>query len=310
MRRFFGVSRFSYRIGPSAVLVTLKKEDWFHDDGFPIAVERRDPQLPFGLHAHEFSELVIVTGGQGLHVTGEDSWQLAAGDVFAIGGSRPHDYLNMDRLQLINVLFDSEQLMLDLLDLSSLPGYHALFRLEPAYRQRHQFNSRLRLTPDEVATAVDYVDHLELELQERGPGFRFMAKACFMQLVGYLSRRYSQSSNSDSRALLRIASSITHLETHFAESIQLEELVQMANMSKRSFLRVFESAMGCTPIAYLIQLRMNHAAKLLRSTNRSVTDIAYDVGFNDSNYFTRQFRKHFGVSPRVYRQRESVSRAG
>ena len=75
----------------------LKNEDWFHEDGFPIAVERRDPQEAFGIHTHEFSEIVVVTGGEGLHVTGEDSWPLTTGDVFVIGGSRPHDYLNTNR---------------------------------------------------------------------------------------------------------------------------------------------------------------------------------------------------------------------
>ena len=59
----------------------LKTEDWFHADGFPVAVERRDPQEPFGLHAHEFSELVVITEGSGLHVTGKESWPLSAGDV-------------------------------------------------------------------------------------------------------------------------------------------------------------------------------------------------------------------------------------
>ncbi len=286
---------------------TLKKNDWFHSDGFPIAVERRDPQEPFGLHAHEFMEIVLITGGQGLHVTGEDSWQLSAGDVFAIGGSRPHDYLNMDRLRLINLLFDQNELPLELMDLPSLPGYHALFRLEPAWRRRHQFNSRLRLSPTELAVAITFVDQLEDELNTRAPGFQFMATATFMQLVGYLSRCYSQSKNADSRALLRIAKSITHIETRFTEPIPLEELVSMAQMSKRSFLRAFEAAMGCTPIAYLIQVRVTQAARRLRQTRDSVTDIAFDVGFNDSNYFARQFRKHFGVSPRVYRQREAGS---
>jgi AraC family L-rhamnose operon transcriptional activator RhaR/AraC family L-rhamnose operon regulatory protein RhaS len=92
------------------VVRTLLKKDWFHPDGFPISLERRDPQEPFGLHDHEFSEIVIITGGRGLHVTGEDSWQLSMGDVFVIGGSRPHAYLNIDKLSLINVLFDPSAL--------------------------------------------------------------------------------------------------------------------------------------------------------------------------------------------------------
>ena len=248
---------------------TLKKEDWFHRDGFPLVVERRDPQEPFGLHAHEFSEIVLITGGRGLHITGRDSWQLTMGDVFVIGGSRPHDYENMDRLQLVNVLFDQDTLALPQMDLASLPGYHALFHLEPAWRRRHQFESRLRLSPADLRHAIDLVERLDDELQHRKSGFRFLAMAAYMQLVGFLSRCYDQSQNADSRALLRIARTITHLETNYALPIRLAELVAMSEMSRRSFLRDFESATGCTPIAYLIQIRINHAIKLLRYSQRS-----------------------------------------
>jgi len=285
-----------------AMLRILKKQDWFHEDGFPIAVERRDPQEPFGIHAHEFSEIVIVTGGEGLHVTGEDSWPLATGDVFVIGGSRPHDYLNMDHLRLINILFDQDALSLRLHDLPSLPGYHALFHLEPAWRKRHQFQSRLRVSEEELQTTNEIVDRLEGELIARENGFRFLATANFMQLVGHLSRCYGRSKNADSRSLLCIAETISHLETYYAKPIQLDELIQMSNMSRRSFLRAFESTMGCTPIAHLIRLRIDRASDLLRTTNRSITDFAFEVVFNDSNYFSRQFHKATGCTPRQYRQ--------
>jgi len=284
---------------------TLRKEDWFHADGFPIAVERRDPQEPFGLHAHDFSEIVIITGGTGLHITGEDSWQLATGDVFVIGGSRPHDYLNMDNLKLINILYDQDELALNLGDLPSLPGYHALFHLEPAWRQRHQFKSRLCLSPRDLSTAVTLVNQLDDELQRRTAGFGFLATAAYMQLVGFLSRCYDRTKNANSRALLRIAKTITHLETNYTETIILDELVEMSGMSRRSFLREFQSTTGHTPIAYLIRIRINYATTLLRQTDRSITDIAYAVGFNDSNYFTRQFRQHHGISPRNYRRQGS-----
>jgi len=287
---------------PNSVLRILKKSDWFHADGFPIAVERRDPQEPFGLHAHEFSEIVIVTGGTGLHVTGEDSWQLSTGDTFVIGGSRPHDYVNMEHLQLINILFDQDELTLQLRDLPSLPGYHALFHLEPRWRKRHQFKSRLRLSTKQLTTAVELVDHLDDELKDRSAGFGFMATALFMQLVAHLSRCYGRSRNANSRALLRIAQTIAHLETHYAESVKLDDLICIADMSRRRFLRAFETATGFTPIAYQIQLRINRAAELLVRTTESITNIAYEVGFNDSNYFARQFRKHHGMSPREYRQ--------
>lgn len=281
---------------------TLKSEDWFHRDGFPIAVERRDPQEPFGLHAHEFSELVIITGGRGLHIVEDQSWPLAAGDVFIINGPRPHDYQSMENLTLINILFQSRKLHLPWADLKSLPGYHVLFRLEPAWRQQHQFKSRLHLNPSELAHVLSLVDQLDEELRMRSPGFGFLATALFMQMIGYLSRCYGRSRNPNSQALWRIAEAITHLETHFNEPISLVQLARMARMSKRSFLRAFSAATDLTPISYLIQLRVNRASELLRRSKDSITNIAFRVGFSDSNYFSRQFRKIIGVTPRKYRQ--------
>ena len=284
---------------------TLKRKDWFQPDGFPIAVERRDPQEPFGLHAHEFAEIVIITSGRGLHVTGKESYPLNLGDVFVIGGSRQHDYHSMERLCLVNILFQPGKLNLRNYDLRTLPGYHALFILEPAWRQRHQFNSRLRLTPQELIALMALVDKLEEELRTRAHGFKFMATASFMHIVGYLSRCFAKAKNPDSRALLRIGEAISHLEAHYQEPIDLDQLAGIAHMSKRNFMRNFQAAMNRSPIAHLIQLRVNHAASLLRRTDHNVTEIAFQVGFSDSNYFARQFHRLLGITPSKYRRQHA-----
>jgi AraC-like DNA-binding protein len=284
---------------------TLKRKDWFQPDGFPIAVERRDPQEPFGLHTHEFSEIVIITSGRGVHVTGKESYPLNAGDAFVIGGSRRHDYHSMERLCLVNILFQPEKLNLRTYDLRTLPGYHALFTLEPAWRQRNQFQGRLRLTPQELNVVMAFVDQLDKELRLRTGAFKFMATASFMQIVGHLSRCFSKAKNPDSRALLRIGEAISHLEANYREPIALDRLAAMAHMSKRNFMRTFQAATGSSPIAHLIQLRVNQAASLLRRTEHSITEIAFQVGFSDSNYFARQFRALLGVTPSQYRQQHT-----
>ena len=259
---------------------TLKKHDWFPADGFPVVVLRREPQEPFGPHTHEFSELVIITGGHGLHVTGRESRPPAAGDVFVIGGKRPHEYRDLEKLKLINILFDPAKLRMDLADLPRLSGYHALFTLEPAWRKRHGFKSRLHLAPKELGVITGHMELLEKELEARARG-------------------------SDSRALLRIADAMSHLEVKFDHPINLDELAGIAHMSKRSFIRAFQAATGASPIAYLIQLRINRATALLRDSDAPVTDIAFRAGFADSNYFTRQFRKLTGISPRSYRRQQA-----
>jgi AraC-like DNA-binding protein len=281
-------------------MLTLKTKDWF-SDAFPLSVERRDPQPEFPPHKHEFSEVVIVTNGSALHITGRESWRLSAGDVFVIGGTRVHEYRELKNLGLINILFDHRKLQMQLGDLPSVPGYHALFTLEPVWRKKNQFNSRLRLTPGELASVLGIVDQLEIELKTRAPGFGFQATALFMQIVCYLARCYSNFKSPDSRALLRSAEAIAHLESNFAEPLNLDHLAQIAHMSKRSFIRSFQAATGNSPIAYLIELRVRHACRLLRQSDQSVTEIAFQVGFNDSNYFARQFRNITGHTPRSYR---------
>lgn len=287
---------------PALTIPVLRKEDWFHRDGFPIVVERRDPQEPFGLHSHEFSEIVIITGGHGVHTTGEDSYDLAAGDTFVIGGTRPHDYLNMDRLRLINILFDTEALPTDFADLQSLPGYHALFMLEPAWRKRHHFNSRLQLNPAELAEAIEMVERLEAELDDRHAGFGVMATTSLLQLATFLSRCYSKSRSPQSKSLLRVAEAIAHIERHFADPITLDELIDIAGMSRRNFIRTFEATMGSPPITYLIRQRVRKASKMLQQSDESISQIALAVGFSDSNYFSRQFKLQTGQSPRDFRK--------
>ncbi|MBC8127245.1 MAG: helix-turn-helix domain-containing protein [Gloeobacteraceae cyanobacterium ES-bin-144] len=282
----------------------LRSEEWFHDDGFPISVERREPQEEFGAHAHEFAEVVIITGGKGQHVTGKDSWNLTAGDVFVISGKRQHEYRDMRDLKLVNILYQPDQLKLSLMDLQSVAGYHALFTLEPAWRARHQCKSRLHLASKDLANVMELTERLESELMQREPGFGFMAMASFMQIIGMLSRAYGRSPSPDSRALLRIGEALSHLEKHCHEEVNLQRLAEIAHMSKRSFLRAFQQATGSSPVAWVIAQRIQRAASLLRRSDRRVTEIAFEVGFNDSNYFTRQFRQITGVSPREYRTRQ------
>jgi AraC family L-rhamnose operon regulatory protein RhaS len=93
------------------------------------------------------------------------------------------------------------------------------------------------------------------------------------------------------------------VERHFLEPLKLEDLAAKAGMSVNGFLRVFRRLHGTSPIAYAQRLRLSHARKLLREGGLSVTEVAFESGFADSNCFSRCYRKGSGEPPTATRRR-------
>jgi AraC-like DNA-binding protein len=92
------------------------------------------------------------------------------------------------------------------------------------------------------------------------------------------------------------------LDGHAHEAIDLTGAARIAGLSPYHFLRLFSRVLGVTPHQYLVRARLRRAARLLADDTRSITDIAFDVGFGDLSNFVRTFRRAAGVSPRAFRR--------
>lgn len=82
----------------------------------------------------------------------------------------------------------------------------------------------------------------------------------------------------------------------------LDELAEVAGLSKYHFLRQFSQVVGMTPGAYLRTLKLCHAARKLRTTNMPIVEIATSVGFADHPSFSRAFARHMGMTPSEYQK--------
>jgi AraC-like DNA-binding protein len=82
----------------------------------------------------------------------------------------------------------------------------------------------------------------------------------------------------------------------------LDELAAVADLSKYHFLRQFDQVVGMTPGAYLRTLRLCHAARMLRTTQKPIAQIAHASGFADHPSFSRAFARHMGMTPREYQK--------
>jgi len=110
------------------------------------------------------------------------------------------------------------------------------------------------------------------------------------------SRRLS----SEARRLVRQA--MAYIHTHYAEPLSRTDLAHHVALNEDYLTSSFRAELGVTPIAYLNRYRVYRAKQLLSSTDKSITEISGEVGFSDSGYFSRIFRREVGLSPDAYRR--------
>ncbi|MEU5440872.1 AraC family transcriptional regulator [Streptomyces griseofuscus] len=115
----------------------------------------------------------------------------------------------------------------------------------------------------------------------------------------------SRATEGTNRRMLRARDT---MDRDYARPLDVSALARVAHVSPAHFARTFRATFGETPHRYLQRRRVERAMYLLRESDRSVTDIAFEVGFGSPGTFSRTFRDIVGSSPRAYRK-EAVAAA-
>ena len=94
-----------------------------------------------------------------------------------------------------------------------------------------------------------------------------------------------------------------YMKENIGEHLSLEQLASVARLSKFYFARKYKSITGFAPLQHFAQLKIDQACLLFDSTNLTISEVAYQLGFDDPLYFSRVFRKFVGIPPGKYRRR-------
>lgn len=94
---------------------------------------------------------------------------------------------------------------------------------------------------------------------------------------------------------------IHYIRTNISEKIQVEDLSEKACMSRASFYRAFKREFSISPLEFILKEKIKKAKSLLSDSKATISDVCYQLGFSDLNYFGRQFKKSEGISPSQYR---------
>ncbi len=240
--------------------------------------------------------------GIALHQLDDLCESISMGDVFVIPPRYTHGYEVEENqgVQVLNVMFDLDALGINYRDLEAIPGFHALFSMKTAKK----FEPHLKLDAKDLAHVNSIVEEIEEAQESLVAGSEFCCETKLRELILFLSRRYSNVvTQGGSKNLLKLGDVISHMEKHYAEDLRFEDLAAAAHLAPTTLRRLFHESFGCSPMAYLQQLRIKKAMLMLADPTRSIGDIAFAIGFNDSGYFTRIFKKETGGTPREFRRR-------
>lgn len=281
----------------------LQRETFFSDPRLGVVVFRQKEQTPMDLHGHEFFEIVIVLGGSGVHLTPAGAKPIRSGDVLVVNRRQTHGYRDTAGLEIANILVADEVMRAAEAELGSMPGYHALFTMEPVRRSSGGGDAHIHLGSSDSGWVESLVDAMEDEGKLLNDGGEAMIRVWLMLLLGFLARRYQPRGTEKLSLDARIGGVLARIDRHPEEPVALPDLARGAGMSERSFLRSFREATGQSPVDYVLRARVRKAERLLMHAppRQTITDIAFACGFNDSNYFSRVFRRFALCSPRDFR---------
>lgn len=279
----------------------LSSKEFFSDVFFPLSALRfvhnmRDERP----HSHEFSELVIITDGNAVHEVNGTRYEVKRGDVFIVYKGLAHQYLNPDGLYLINIIYDSGKLPVPVIDMQDFVFFNLLLNKSTKLKPEDSA-ILLHLDDEKIQQISGLVDMIADQRNSWIPGSRFCSLAAFMQIAGLLSQWHHRTQNAKA-PIYAVSRILNYINRNYNSDIDMDNLAAIGGMSRRTLFRRFADATGMTPGYYLQQVRVRHAAEMLRQTSAPVSEISSLCGFSDSNYFSKQFRRVMNTSPSAYRE--------
>ncbi|WP_424765374.1 HTH-type transcriptional activator RhaS [Necropsobacter rosorum] len=265
------------------MILTLLASEFFVAKEQPLTVEPRTPQQNFPEHTHNFDEIVIVSQGNGRHIINGYPQTLRQGMILYIDAKDHHLYENVDNLYLTNILFQSY-------DFQYIANISQVINAIKTNNNGSQCINRKALH-----TLKNLLERLEKETDNS------LQKECLLLRILSFLQKHQYAIEGFGNTERKIQQLLQWLKHNFTEEINWESLAQQFDLPLRSLHRYIKNNTGCSPQHYVTKLKLAEAYYQLRYTDKNITDIAYQCGFNDSGYFATCFKNEFMINPKALR---------
>lgn len=290
------------------------------DAGYPVQVyymKLMDMYMhKVSWHWHAEIEVIIVNHGEAVFLSDDNRIHLTAGQGVLINQNLMHSIEAADdsaECSLYSMKFHPSFLFGD--DNTMMSGKYLVPILNsPSLKIIKLFDQDLW-----HEKLMDTVNNIIAVNMTKKFGYELVTKSYLCQFWGLLlERAISQNpakstETTDSPDESRVKEAILYIEKHYAENITLDDLAAVVHLSKSECCRCFKRTLQITPFEYLMKYRIYRAADILQTSSpytRSISSLAFSVGFHNASYFNKVFKQYLHCTPSEYKRRIKNNPAG
>lgn len=260
-----------------------------------------NPYFAAPLHIHPEYELILIEEGTGISFVGDAVHKMSPGDFMLIGSNLPHLWLSADEYYAPNTSLISRSVYTQFnesifpADLHNIPELSNIYSILIESKRGIIFSgNNLNLLKNRFRTLIQSNGFKKIQglyslLQD-------LATSCEYQ---YLTTNQFENSNeiSDNPIVEKVN---RFINTNYQNNISLEDIANYVGMNASALCRYYKKNTGRKIFEYLSELRISYAAKLLTNKNITISQVAYDCGYNSLSHFNHQFKSLIGHSPSEY----------
>ncbi|MDE5897935.1 MAG: AraC family transcriptional regulator [Treponemataceae bacterium] len=255
----------------------------------------------FPLHWHDEFEIISIESGTGFISVQSESFTCRAGDIFLIPPGCIHTIFQKEAesMRYFNILFRFTLLEED----QNSVCFKKYFR--PFSKGGRLSKIRLERTDALNQKIAPYVKTLIENRHESADGFELMVKSALYAILFYIKDILvpaSETSAAQDYSIERLRPILQYIREQFAEGMTVESAAARANLSPSHFMKTFKRLTGSTFTSYVNLYRLESAALMLRTTDKSVLEICGECGFRNFSYFIRAFKKSYGMTPGAFQK--------
>ncbi|HTN60308.1 MAG TPA: AraC family transcriptional regulator, partial [Devosia sp.] len=271
----------------------------------PVRVQHLPVQLEVSPHDHTYHEICLVLSGKATHLTATGYVPLGPGAVFVVPPGEVHAMLDPQDLEVVNVYYLSEWLLLDLGVLWTEPGVVPLFLSNALMRLSTVQVEQLMVSPPVLAALINELRQIGWDEEGPSPSPLFV-RSCFLKCAVLIAQNWVEQNPTAGvlpfRKEVWLGMEMIERAVHAGGGYSVAESAEVAELSTDYFANIFRQSTGFSPTEYFQRRRVHRACQLLLDPAPTITSVAADLGYSDAPHFCRFFKRYRGVSPKQYRQ--------